>query len=1118
MLFTDIVSSTAVIEELGDRRWQVLLARHHEEMRACLRRADGTEVDTAGDGFFAVFDDPGAAIRCAVDAIERVQALGLEIRAAVHVGALESDGEKPVGIAVHVAARIIQLAAPSEIIVSSTAATLLQGSGIAVADAGTHRLKGIAEPEPVLRVVEVEGLPAPGPLDPARSLALRSDATPPPVQASGGDLPAPRVRSDVRESRELLLGRASELESVHRFVDAALEAPAALLLEGEAGIGKTTLWQEGVALAGERGFRILSCRPSEAEARLSYAALVDLFDEAIDGEVDDLPEVQRTALAVALLREQADAPIDPRTVAAAVLGIVRALASASPLLLAVDDEQWLDPPTAEALGFTIRRLAGERVGVIAASRVREGVPDPMGLLRALPEDRLKRVRVTPLGREELGELLRERIPIDLTIPTLGRVLEVSRGNPFFALQLGRALKESGAEVEPGGQLPVPEDLRDLLRDRLGGLPASTGEILLLASILSRPTVPLVAAAASDPDRVAEELALAARVGIVEVSGDEISFIHPLFASAVSDQAPGAQRREAHRRLAATAQDPEERARHLALSAEEPDSGVAAALEEAAANAVDRGAPAAAAELCELAAGLTPADASADLVRRRVGAADHRYEAGDLHAAVRILDALLERCPTGPSRADILVRLGRFHWEDDLQEAARLLTEALDQQGIATETAFEAHLEMGNILMNGGDFAGAEPHVRSALDLANGLEDPILIARALTMSSNLNGYTGSGKEPDLLAMAERVLAGTHSDLRTETSRAIHLAVVDRLDEARDRFLPLLEGATERGDEPTAVDIHSWLCDLELRAGNWDLAVRHEAMARSEAGGIGPPPSVEHFVRAHRGEGRAVRTAALDALDVAELHGGIIGRLQMLLVVGSLEMRIGDPSEAWRHFGTAWELVVQTGMGEPGLALFVPDGAETLIRLGRLDDAEQLVAWLEERGRTLDRPRALATGARCRGLLLAAAGDLTGALASLEEAVRHHERLPDPFELARTLLVQGSIRRRAKQKRPAREALEAALAIFERLGATPWAESTRAELTAIGGRPAPTGELTPTEERVARLAAAGRTNREIAETLFLSVRTVEGHLSHAYHKLSVRSRTELATVIADRDTQT
>ena len=295
-----------------------------------------------------------------------------------------------------------------------------------------------------------------------------------------------------------VLGRETEHDALGRFVDLIPDGPCALTLEGEAGIGKTTLWRACVSLAEERGFRILSCRPSESEARLSYAALADLLEEAVADGLEDLPGIQRTALDVALLRARTDAPVDPRTVAAAVLGIVRALASASPLLLAVDDEQWLDPETAEALRFTIRRLASERVGVIAASRVREGVWDPIGLLRALPEHRLERVRVTALEREELGELLRERIPIDLTIPTLGRVLEVSRGNPFFALQLGRALKESGTEVEPGGQLPVPEDLRALLHDRLGGLPASTGEVLLLSSMLSRPTVPLVAAAAPAP--------------------------------------------------------------------------------------------------------------------------------------------------------------------------------------------------------------------------------------------------------------------------------------------------------------------------------------------------------------------------------------------------------------------------------------------------------------------------------------------------------------------------------------------------------------------------------------------------------------------------------------------
>jgi DNA-binding CsgD family transcriptional regulator len=1110
MLFTDIVSSTTVVEELGDRRWKALLAQHHQEIRDCLRRAHGVEIDTAGDGFFAVFDDPGAAIRCAAEAIGRVQALGLEIRTAVHVGALESDGEKPVGVSVHVAARILPLAAPSAILVSSTAAALLPGSDVEVVDAGTHRLKGVTEPMQVRRVVAIDGGSVQGPLDAARAADLRSaSASPPPAPSVAVGAPRPAVAP---EPAELLIGREAELEAVISFVDAALLAPAALLLEGEAGIGKTTLWRSALALAEERGFTTLSCRPSESEARLSYAAIADLFDDVVDDELSDLPEVQRRALAVALLREEADAPVDPRSVAAAVLGLVRRLASTSPLLLAVDDEQWLDPASAEALGFAVRRLAGERVGVISASRVREGVPDPMALLRALGQDRLERVRVTALGRDELGELLRERIALDLPLPTLSRVQEVSRGNPFFALELGRALKGSGSELGTGGQLPVPEDLRDLLHVRLGGLPPSTREVLLLAAALSRPTVPLVVAAATYPGSVADELALAAGAGIVQVWGDEIGFVHPLFSSAVHEEASSAERRAAHLRLAGIARDPEERARHLALSADGPDADIAAALEEAAAHAIERGAPAAAAELCQLAADLTLAAASADLVRRKMGAADHLYMAGDLHAAVRILVGLLEGCPPGPMRADVLLHLGRIHWQDDLPQAARLLTEALDQQGTESRTQFEVHLELGNILMNAGDLDGAEPHVRAALDFANKLNDPLLIARALVQSSNLDGYRGGGNEHKLLDMAERVLGGTIIDI--EDNRAVHATVLDRLDEGRDRFARLLEEATERGDEQTVIFIHGWLSDLELRAGNWDLAVHQDAMASSEAGGIGWSRWVEYLVRANRGDGRGIRRAALDSLDGCERLGNVVDRLAIRLAVGSVEIQIGDLSEAWRHLGGAWDLLMETGVGEPGLALFVPVGAETLIRLGRLEEAEPLVAWLEERGRTLDRPRALATGARCRGLLLAAAGNLAGALAALDDAVRHHERLPDPFELARTLLIQGSIRRRAKQKRPAREALEAALEIFERLGAAPWAERIRAELSAIGGRPAPTGELTPTEERVARLAAAGRTNREIAETLFLSVRTIEGHLSHAYHKLGVRSRTELAVVFEDR----
>ena len=197
----------------------------------------------------------------------------------------------------------------------------------------------------------------------------------------------------------------------------------------------------------------------------------------------------------------------------------------------------------------------------------------------------------------------------------------------------------------------------------------------------------------------------------------------------------------------------------------------------------------------------------------------------------------------------------------------------------------------------------------------------------------------------------------------------------------------------------------------------------------------------------------------------------------------------------------------GLGER-TSLFIADYVEALTELGMLDQAGEVLDWLEERGQVVNRPWSVAVSARYRGLLAAVGGDFQTAFASLDRALNEHERLPMPFELGRTMLVLGAIRRRAKQKRPAREALEEALAIFERLGAPLWADKARAELARIGGRQSAAGQLTEAETRVAKLAAAGRTNREIADALFMSVRTVEGHLSHAYAKFGVRSRTELA----------
>jgi DNA-binding CsgD family transcriptional regulator len=228
-----------------------------------------------------------------------------------------------------------------------------------------------------------------------------------------------------------------------------------------------------------------------------------------------------------------------------------------------------------------------------------------------------------------------------------------------------------------------------------------------------------------------------------------------------------------------------------------------------------------------------------------------------------------------------------------------------------------------------------------------------------------------------------------------------------------------------------------------------------------------------------------------------------------VLGFIALSEGDPRAAVSELGPLPPLLRRAGVGEPGAYRFAHDLAEAYVLTGELEAAETVVGELEEQGRRLDRAYALATGARCRGMVLAARGDVDGAVAAFEGALVEHERLPQPFELGRTLLALGQTQRRRKLRREGRATLERALGMFERLGAPVWADHTRAELARIGGRAPGATALTPTEDRVATLAAEGLTNREIAERMFISVKTVEGSLSRVYRKLEVRSRTELAT---------
>jgi DNA-binding CsgD family transcriptional regulator len=272
----------------------------------------------------------------------------------------------------------------------------------------------------------------------------------------------------------------------------------------------------------------------------------------------------------------------------------------------------------------------------------------------------------------------------------------------------------------------------------------------------------------------------------------------------------------------------------------------------------------------------------------------------------------------------------------------------------------------------------------------------------------------------------------------------------------------------------------------------------------------------LVAAHRGEVALTRRVVEEGQALAQKTGSTPAGYELAAIAGFVEVSLGNASAALSHLEPLRASLLGGGFREPTVVAlrYHHNAIEALVAAGRPDDAEELAAELEQLGRRLDRAWALAIAARGRGLVCSARGDAIGAAAAFEEAVRAHERLDEPFERARTLLAQGSLRRRANQRRAARAALDEALAEFERLGARIWAERAREELARIGGRAPSSSELTPSERRVAELVVQGRTNREVAAALFVAERTVETHLSHIYGKLGVRSRTELARRLAPR----
>jgi DNA-binding CsgD family transcriptional regulator len=903
-----------------------------------------------------------------------------------------------------------------------------------------------------------------------------------------------------------LVGREAELQALRDALTSPLAARA-IVLEGEPGIGKTALWLAGLAEAEERELRVLTARPLESETGLSHVALGDLIGPVFDERGEGMPPPQRHALEVALLRAAAgDEPVDPGAVGAGTLTLLQAAARERPLLVAVDDVQWLDPASAGALSFAFRRLRVEQVVLLATMRAEAGAGFDLGI----PDDRLVRVGVGPLAPDALQLMLQRRLGDGVSWAALGRLAEISDGNAYYALELGRAALRQSEEGVVTAELPLPEGVHAVLRDRLRALPPETAAALGTLAAMGHTTI---AAAAAVMDTRTLDTAFTAEV--VHEDGETIRFEHPLLAEAAYRLLPPSRRREVHTRLAEIGNDPEERARHLAAATVAPDPRVAAEIEAGAKAAAARGAPAAAAELLEASARVETEPELA--AQRRIDAVRHLAAAGDGRRATALARDLVDELPRGPLRSRALVALTDQH--GPVPELADFARQAVDDAGDDLEALVDALLSEGLMLSLTDRYDEAYERLTRANDLCPPGTDRTLRVKAMSAHAKIAHLRGDDGAMELLREAaelegDDLIPDAYWGPGMMLGRALMWS--DRLDAAR----PLLEGrhrrAIEVGDDVSRAGLCLHLAELEVRAGRLDDAQRYaeEGLAIQEAAygelAQGSLTYIRALVAAHKGEVELARELGERGLAQCEAQGDDVFAAMHHTTLGFLELSLGDNAAAVERLWGVAERFRSDPAIDPGLPhiICVPDAVEALTGIGRLDDAEELLTAWEQAGDRFERPRVRATAARCRALLAAARADVEAARAHAESALDHHRDLPVPFERARTLIALGGIQRRLKQKAAARASLAEALEILDAMGARPWAERARAELARIGGRTR-SGGLTPTEERVAGLVAEGRSNKEVAEALFVSVRTVEANLTRIYSKLGIRSRTELAS---------
>jgi DNA-binding CsgD family transcriptional regulator len=916
----------------------------------------------------------------------------------------------------------------------------------------------------------------------------------------------------------MLLGRDHEQQALVSLLAGARAGRSGVLaIVGEAGIGKSALLAYAAEQAG--GMKVLRARGVQSEAHIPFAGLFELVRPALPW-MDRIPAPQAAALGSALALQPAVAH-DRFAVGAATLSLLAEYADAAPVAVLVDDAQWLDRSSADALLFAFRRLVADPVAVVVTVRQGESSLLDGADLATMQLGGLDLVSTaeffSQLGYGPLGP--------DLT----SRLHRETGGNPLALLELG-AQGSRLAGLPPDRPLTMATNVASAYVNRSRSLPQQARDVLALAAAIDGGEVAVLARAAQTLGLALADLGHAEEAGLIAVRDSRVEFCHPLARSAIYGDTSAGRRRDLHRALASALPDADadRRAWHLGLACLGPDEAASSSLEQAGHRARLRSAYAVSSRAFERAAQLAPDKARQ--ARMFYAAADAAWLGGLADDAMALLDEA-RRHATTPDLGVLIEQL-RGHMaarRGPIGEAQRILLAAAEQAApFDPERAAVILAEAVNASFCAGDATAMRLAADRAAALAPDVPDGrtsffLLSARGMALI-----FCGEGEQGAAAIRAAVCILDRLDEVRADPRLLTWAAMGQLWLRDADTGHALADQALAAARSKSAIGVLPFLlCHVATyheAADRWAEAQAgfHEGIGLARESGQRTDLSyllarLAHL-EARQGRSARSRAHAEEALSLARDLGVGTAEVWALTALGELELSTGSAGAALAHFERLQAVLVSRDILDADLSPG-PELTEIFLRLGRGSQATETAEEFVRTAKAKAQPWALARAARCSGLLAVESEQFES---HFETALKLHAQTPDGFEAARTRLAYGARLRRDRQRLRAREQLRAAVDIFDRLGADPWSDMTRAELAATGEtarrRDAMTlDELTPQELQIALSLAEGRTTRETAAALFLSPKTIEYHLRNVYRKLSISSRGELRAAMArGRDT--